>query len=656
MSADDVLRHYLPFRGLADLHREQLAAHLVRHEFPIDAAIIREGAKVDALHLIESGSVGMFTHDVHSGILQLVQTFEPGEAVGEIPLLSADTTFSYVAIEPTVTYRMGVDIFMAVASQIPDVAFGLARNMAARIGRITADGSVPWTRLQGRTFDAKLWSIAPDKILRQGRIVPLEMRKKTLAVAVADPQSLAGIDRLSESLPGVKLRVFASNPEEWNRFVEQGTKGIPASKDGKAAPKAQATPPKISFVDEEAPQTARSQVNVMGPNVVEYVNEIVATALMEGASDIHIEPDRRGVLVRYRIDGALRARPNLLPSEVGRPLASRLKLLGRLDIAETRKAQEGRISVRVDNRLVDLRVSCIPAKLGEKIVMRILDPESNILDLQAIFSVDKVRQVFSRLISRPHGLVLITGPTGSGKTTTLYSSLHARRAPELNVVTVEDPIEYHMDGITQVQVQAEMGNTFAAILRALLRQDPDIIMIGEMRDAETAQIGVEAAMTGHLVLTSAHANGAAESVIRLTNLGVDRIAVANNLVGVLHQRLVRRICTGCSEPTEYPEAVVETLQRVGAIAPKAAYTFRRGKGCARCANTGFKGRVGVYELLPVSNPVREAIIAGGDARAIHEAGNQGGAVDLARYAGYLVETGMTAPSEVLHLLERGDQA
>jgi type II secretory ATPase GspE/PulE/Tfp pilus assembly ATPase PilB-like protein len=341
---------------------------------------------------------------------------------------------------------------------------------------------------------------------------------------------------------------------------------------------------------------------------------------------------------------------------VHKPLISRLKILAKLDISESRRPQDGRISLRAGGtRLIDLRVSSMPSKLGEKIVMRILDADAGITDLQKLFVVDKVRQIFSQMVFRPHGLVMVTGPTGSGKTTTLYSALAARRRPELNVVTVEDPIEYHLDGITQVEVKHEQGITFELVLRALLRQDPNVIMVGEMRDHSTAKMAVEASMTGHLVLTSVHTNGAIDAVLRLADLGVERYAIANGLIGVVHQRLVRRICPQCAKPFDYPQPIVDQFYKVGALLPGEKPVFQRGEGCAACGGTGFKGRISLCELLTVTDAVRDAI-AGGALMPELKKVSSGAMIELARYAGMIVGMGLTVPGEVLHLLNRVEQS
>jgi type II secretory ATPase GspE/PulE/Tfp pilus assembly ATPase PilB-like protein len=355
-------------------------------------------------------------------------------------------------------------------------------------------------------------------------------------------------------------------------------------------------------------------------------------------------------VVRYRVEGELKLHPKTLPPEYSRPLMSRLKLLAKLDITETRRPQDGRITVRANKRYIDLRISSVPTKLGEKIVLRILDPTANARELSHLFAVDKVRQLFREMVYRPHGLVLVTGPTGSGKTTTLYTALLTRNRPELNIVTVEDPIEYHMDGVTQIQVRPEAGATFARLLRALLRQDPDVILVRETRDRETADVAVEAAMTGHLVLTSVHTNSALDAVLRLVDLGVERYALANALVGVVHQRLVRRLCSRCAAPFTYPEPIVERLREAGACPPREQPKLYRAKGCDQCRNTGYHGRIGVFELLVVNDAIRTAIATSADQSTLREIAMRGSMISLARYGGSLLSSGLTTPGEVLPLV------
>ncbi len=629
---------------------ERIVPHVARREYPQGVELARLGDPSDALFLLEAGAVGVYARAPAHPVPTMVAVIEPGEVFCEAGVLTGQRrTESYVALEPCIAARLGADVVVSLCEQSPAFGLALARLMSDRLQRASLERDVPWVSLVGRRLDMKLWSLAPDTLLRRGRILPLQLSGRTLTVGMVDPADAVARDALARALSGLRLRVVAIGADEWLRVVEAGA---PAQRRTNA-PEAQ-----IAYLDEDesraswAPPASASAA--AGPQIVAHVDEMIATGLSLNASDIHLEHDRRGTLVRYRVDGALQSPGGFLPAEVGRPMVSRLKLLAKMDITETRKPQDGRISLRTGGRLVDLRVSSMPAKLGEKMVLRVLDAEASITNLENLFPVERVRQLFTQLITRPQGLVLVSGPTGSGKTTTLYSALHARRRPEINVVTVEDPIEYHLDGVTQVQVSHDIGVTFAAVLRTLLRQDPNVIMVGETRDLETARMAIEASMTGHLVLTSVHTNGALEAVVRLADIGIEQYAIANGLNGVLHQRLVRRMCRACAAPFDYPPQTLEMLHRAGAFLPGERHALERGRGCAQCGGTGFKGRVALYELLVVSEAVRDAITHSTDLAAVRAAARQSGSfLDMARYAGVLVAMGITAPGEVLHLLQRG---
>jgi type IV pilus assembly protein PilB len=641
------------FSGLATQHRDQLAAHLTRHTYAANTTIVRQGDPGDALYILESGAVGVVRRDPSLGIAQLVATLEPPEAFGEMALVTGEPrSATCTALEETVAHRLTREVFQAVVQQVPAVGLGVARSLSERLAKMTAEQSIPWLSLAGRTLDPRLWAMAPEAVWLRGRLAPIDLQGKTLTVGMVDPGDISAQSGVRQATQGLQLRIAAVGAEELDRFVERG-RGTPRPRQTLSG--VAATPealPKIAFLEDDEAQRARVTAGApSGPQVVAMATEIVSVGLALGASDVHVEQDRRGVVVRYRVEGELRTRAQALPAEMGRPVLSRLKLLAKLDITETRRPQDGRMTVQVDKRLVDLRVSTMPTKLGEKIVMRILDAEASVIDLKTIILHDKVRQYFNEMVFRPHGLVLVTGPTGSGKTTTMYAAVIARRRPELNLVTVEDPIEYHLDGATQIQVQPEIGTTFAVVLRALLRQDPDVILVGETRDQETARMALEASMTGHLVITSLHTNGALESVARLADLGVDRFALADTLLGVLHQRLVRRCCPNCTEPFEYPQPLVDRLYRVGAFLPQEKPTLSRGKGCPRCSGSGFKGRVAVLELLVANDAIRAAIAAGAGLAGFREAASKGALVELARYAGILLAGGVTVPGEVLHLLQ-----
>ncbi len=391
----------------------------------------------------------------------------------------------------------------------------------------------------------------------------------------------------------------------------------------------------IAKVSEEAP-------------IIRIAYTIIQQAIKDGASDIHVEPDRRGVRVRYRIDGVLHeVMP--LPKYIEKPLTSRFKIMSDMNIAERRVPQDGRIGVVLDKKDYDLRVSCLPTVNGEKIVMRILDKSSVLLGLNKLGFSPEVQAQVDELVEQPNGMFLSTGPTGSGKTTTQYSVLHKLNSIEKNIVTIEDPVEYQLSGIAQVQVHKKAGLTFSSALRSFLRQDPDIIMVGEMRDLETASIAVEASLTGHLVLSTLHTNDAPSAVIRLVDMGVEPYLISATVIGVLAQRLARKVCQKCKKPYQVPAG---ELRRFGFKPenPDDLVTLYRGEGCEVCRHTGYKGRVGVYELLRVNDEVRELIVRRAPLADVREAAKANGMHELREDGLEKVLAGLTTPDEVMRVV------
>jgi len=349
--------------------------------------------------------------------------------------------------------------------------------------------------------------------------------------------------------------------------------------------------------------------------IIRLVNSILYRSVKERASDIHIEPFEREVAVRFRIDGDLYDILKL-PKRVQNSVASRIKLLGGLNIAEKRLPQDGRIRIKIAGKDIDLRLSTVPVAYGERIVLRLLDKSAVVLDLKSLGFQKRMLDTMNELVSKPYGIVLVTGPTGSGKTTTLYAALSQVNREDINIITVEDPIEYQLSGIGQIQVNDKVGLTFANGLRSILRQDPDVILIGEIRDKETAEIAVQASLTGHLVLSSIHTNDASSCIARLVDMGIEPFLVASSLVGILAQRLVRKLCSECREPHE-PTA--EELRRLGLDSLPPTSTVYRPKGCEHCYHTGYKGRVGIFELLPLDETLRTIILKNSDAMSIKRA-------------------------------------
>jgi type IV pilus assembly protein PilB len=380
--------------------------------------------------------------------------------------------------------------------------------------------------------------------------------------------------------------------------------------------------------------------------VIRFANYIIQTAVKEGASDIHIEPSEKKLKVRFRIDGELFEMMNP-PASMGPAIVSRLKIMGNLDIAERRLPQDGRIRCTVAGRKLDLRMSTLPSSYGEKVVMRILDTRSINVELENLGFDENTYTIWRKQVDAPHGIVLVTGPTGSGKTTTLYSSLRQLDKNSMNICTVEDPVEYHLDGITQTQMHEKIGMTFAAALRALLRQDPDVIMVGEIRDAETAHIAVQAALTGHLVLSTLHTNDAPSSITRLVNIGLEPFLVGAAVNAVLAQRLIRRLCVHCKELGKPSEEMAEFL----ALHSFDADEIWNAKGCDRCRNCGYSGRVGIYELLTVDDQLRDIVARNPNVAEFRRMCIERGMVTLRQDGMRKVAKGLTTVAEVLRVTE-----
>ena len=374
----------------------------------------------------------------------------------------------------------------------------------------------------------------------------------------------------------------------------------------------------------------------------------VAEGIERESSDIHFEPERDELVIRYRVSGRLVKRPGApIPRSMLKPIVSRIKILAELDISEKRLPQDGRIGLQVGGRMLDLRVSSLPTHDGEKVVLRILDSQNALQPLERLVLAEKVCRVVNQLVSRPHGVVYVCGPTGSGKTTTLYSAVNVRRREDTNITTVEDPVEYSIPGVTQVSVKPEIGLTFASILRSILRQDPNVILVGETRDKETGKLVLEAGLTGHMVLTSLHTNDALGTIQRLREMDLENFAIAASLVGVISQRLVRRLCPACATDAPIAQAILDQLAIAEVLPRDFSGTVKRAKGCDTCGGTGYRGRVGVYEILVADDDLREGIATGKTSFELKAIAQKGAFVPMSRYSSYLLTSGITTPEEVL---------
>jgi len=469
--------------------------------------------------------------------------------------------------------------------------------------------------------DPTLRDILPIDVIRKDLVLPLAKNAGGLAVAMVDPLDLILIDNLKKMTdcqinPIITTRSDISSAiEETYGKLDLLKQAVAGSYDEKQSVGTGA----VQMVEElsDSPQTPEDLSAQAGqPQVVRLVDLFLMEAVKARASDIHIEPYASQISIRFRIDGVLQAvdppAPHLMPA-----IISRIKILSHMDISEKRLPQDGGFTIKLGEKTVDLRISTIPVIYGEKVVIRLLDKSNLVSDLKQLGLEGKALEDYRQGITAPYGLIFITGPTGSGKSTTLYTTLAKLKSPAKNLITIEDPVEYKMDGINQVQAKPQIGLTFAAGLRAFLRQDPDVIMLGEVRDLETAEICVRAALTGHLVLSTLHTNDSASSITRLTDLGIEPALLSPSLVMVIAQRLVRKLCVECKEPHEPPAAIQQKVKL-----PQGQYF--RAKGCAACRNTGFRGRSAIYEVLRVDDTVRDAIIRRAAAKEIRESAQKNG--------------------------------
>jgi type IV pilus assembly protein PilB len=495
---------------------------------------------------------------------------------------------------------------------------------------------------------ALLKLIGPEEAERL-RALPLFKVHDTLTVALAEPQSLPTIDRLRH-LTGCKVRPVLALSSEIDEFIQRYA-GDDVDVDAFLTSLAETD---VEVVDreeiDEDPDASLDRM-VEGSPIVNLVNVALLTAVKDGASDLHIEPDKRSTRVRYRIDGVLR---DLMqpPPGMHNAIVSRVKVIGKMDIAEKRLPQEGRVRLHADGREIDLRVSSMPTLLGEKLVVRVLDKRNLRVRLEDLGFREEAMNLFKDMLHQAHGLVLVTGPTGSGKTTTLYSGLDLLRSPERNIVTVEDPVEYQLDLINQIQVNDRIGMGFPRALRSILRQDPDVIMVGEIRDQETARVAVQAALTGHLVLATLHTNDAPGAVARLLDMGIEPYLLSGALNGVVAQRLARTICPHCKTKYYPTEHALEDAE----IADQAGRPFVRGTGCAKCHNSGMLGRLGFYEVMAVSPGLRRLVHRGAASHEIREAWQREGGRTLRREGVENALAGLCSLEEVLRVTHNDDPA
>jgi type IV pilus assembly protein PilB len=502
---------------------------------------------------------------------------------------------------------------------------------------------VPLLDLDSVQADLDTVKLVSDKLLLKHRVLPLLRRGKRLFLAVADPTNLHAIDEIKFAT-GLGIEAVVVEDDKLQRAVTRAIEQVDTQMPTLADDDFDLENLDVTGGEDELDAQAVTRDDVEDAPIVRFVNKILLDAIKKGASDVHFEPYEKTFRIRTRLDGVLKevAMP---PVQLAVKIAARLKVMSRLDIAERRVPQDGRIKMRLSkNRAIDFRVSTCPTLFGEKIVLRILDPSSAMLGIDALGYEPFQKEIYLKYLAKPQGMILVTGPTGSGKTVSLYTGLNILNTEDTNISTCEDPAEIQMSGINQVNVHPKVGLTFASALRAFLRQDPDVIMVGEIRDLETAEIALKAAQTGHLVLSTLHTNDAPQTLTRMVDMGVKPYAIATSVSLIIAQRLARKLCTHCKQKLDIP---AEALLKEGFTPDeiKKGITIFGPKGCNQCVD-GYKGRVGLYQVMPVSEAIGRIIMEGGNALQISAEAEREGVWDLRRAGLQKVKDGLTSIDEI----------
>jgi len=509
---------------------------------------------------------------------------------------------------------------------------GIIRTLGRQTG-------IPHQALSTIIIDADVVKLVPELLARRHQAIPLYKKDGRLILAMVDPLNVVAVDDVGR-VTGLEIQPVVSTEQDVMRAIEHQY--------GMSSTIEEAVKNLEPYDDQQDTQSVQMERLAEETPVVKFVATIITQAVHEGASDIHIEPDAEVLRVRHRVDGLLRE-ITTAPKGLQGGVLSRIKIMAGMDISEKRAPQDGRIEMKVGERDIDLRVSTLPTIHGEKVVLRILDKRQSVIKLSELGFPPSMYDVVQRLVERPHGLFLVTGPTGGGKTTTLCAALNTINTMARHIVTIEDPVEYQMKIISQVQVNPKAGVTFANGLRSILRQDPDVIMVGEIRDRETATIAIQAALTGHLVLSTLHTNDAPSAVARLIDIGVEPYLIGSSLLGVIAQRLVRKVCLTCQKPEELPQKVFE-----GFALEASTVKPMKGIGCTGCRNTGYSGRIGIFELLTINDALRELIVDRASASRIKAEALRAGYVPLRQAGLAKVAVGLTTLEEVYRVTQEVD--
>jgi len=654
LSATDLFRHC--DRIVVD----RIAPHVQQVEAAATAVILRAGAVEPSLGVVLSGRLALRRPGLAAGSSVVVEELRAGDFFGEVgAVLGTAQPADVVAEEDSVILVLGKELLAQLGAKVAPFAYALARRLATQVahppaGAVRAAPAAPgdevirFVRIARYDINDRLLALIPAKVMQQHRLLPLELRGHTLTVGMVDPFNGASQGELRRVLTTVDVDIVAIGLDDFSEtFVRLRIDAAAATARRRGDSVA---PDSLVFDVTDQERDAGKAIGNIGEEVVALASRIVAVGIERGASDIHIEGDTAGMRIRYRVHGQLYDWDQYVAPSFHRSLVARLKVLSGLDVTERRLPLDGRIGIRVGRREVDLRVSTLPASRGEKVVLRLFEASALTRPLESIFLEPHALTELREVLNRPYGALVVAGPTGSGKTSTLYAALGERRRtrPDTNIITVEDPIEYRLAGITQVQVNYAVELTFSKVLRAMLRQDPDVIMVGEVRDPETAQLALEAAMTGHLLFTSLHANNAVSAIQRLENLGCPRALIGQALTLVIVQRLARRLCSHCATSELPPPVLVESLAARGLFDRDAPVPLPRAVGCPDCSHTGYSGRIAVVEMMELTDALRAQVMAGVPLGEIEKSAIDGSIlVPFRRYASYLMSKQLLTPTDAL---------
>ncbi len=605
------------FTGCDRVTVTKIASHVFPVEVPAGTVIVRAGAPNPGIGIVYSGRAA-----VRDGGATL-EDVPAGGAFGEAGAFLGTTQHEVAAAEDSVMLLLSHDVVTQLATRSAAFSYAAARRLAARAipppipSRRPSPTTPPpihddirFVRISAYDPPPQVVSAVPARLIQQHRLLPLALRDRTLTVGMVDPFNTASRLELQRVLSTSSVVVVAISQDDFHEaYVRLRIDPVRAARITRGPDPV--APDQLVFDQADQERDAK-QPSPVGDEIVALASRMIAHAIERGASDVHVDHGAIGPRIRFRVQGQLYTWDQPVPASAGKSLVARLKVLAGLDVTERRLPQDGRIGVRVGRREVDIRISTIPTSRGEKVALRMFEAQAMLRPLEAIFHDAPILEAVHLAIQRPYGAIVVAGPTGSGKTTTLYAALgeRLRTRPDTNVLTVEDPIEYRLAGVTQVQVNHAVDLSFAKVLRAMLRQDPDVIMVGEVRDDDTAQLALEAAMTGHLMLTSVHANNAVGVIQRFEHLSCARPLIGQSLALVVVQRLARRLCPRCATTEVPPPIVLANLAEHGLVEPGRRPALPRAVGCAECNQTGHAGRVGVVEMLALDDALRAQIMAG----------------------------------------------